>query len=208
MYDRLYEESLRLRKYGLKYYGKCKTLEKEKVSLEEQLNDANCSITNLNSDKNKLLEKLEKKNLEIHDLQKENELLVDKAETHKKELSEAFASIEKLNTGTKKLNELLGVQRHSNDKLGIGYNGETKSNISPATGKVNFVKASTSSKKDYVFSKPKVDIFKQKEVKERACNNQRTNAYHQYVPFNHKSQAQQYQKSYNQSWSNKIYKHP
>ncbi|WP_375618858.1 hypothetical protein [Bartonella sp. AC134YNZD] len=118
-----------------------KTLEKENDELKSQLEKSQQNLINLERENARLIEKVKGSEIDLGILNKERDALVLKVEKLENDLKVSKASIEKMNSGSKKLNEILGSQKCHNDKQGIGYSEKGNKGSIPVVGKVTFVKA-------------------------------------------------------------------
>ncbi|WP_375697404.1 hypothetical protein, partial [Bartonella sp. AC329YNZD] len=129
----LYDEFMknRVTEEDVKYFSLYKSLAKENDDLKEQLEKSQQNLINLERENARLIDKVKGREIDLGILNKERDALVLKVEKLENDLKVSKESIEKMNSGFKKLNEILGSQKCHNDKQGIGYSEKGKKGSIP-----------------------------------------------------------------------------
>ena len=161
-YKKLLQDSIRMSKISKKRALKLKEMETQNSSLTAQLEESQAKVSQLEDQhiilsnnliaagkESELLKQQELKakskmnNLkkELSDCKAKNEDLRGKLKMALTELNSATASIKRMNTGSKKLDEILGSQKTDKSKSGIGYTHGASS--SKDKGKSVFVRGPT-----------------------------------------------------------------
>ncbi|KAG5534412.1 hypothetical protein RHGRI_022512 [Rhododendron griersonianum] len=169
-YNQLYEESVKIAETNLKLVEKYKKSNLELATMSIQVEELQGYLNTVTIERDQLRKDvgiLKEKNKILSD---ENILLVSKINDLQVELTSANVLFERLNTGSKKLDGLLDIQRSTNDRSGLGFHGASSSK--QLGGKVYEVKpkkvlfksnviniASNNGKKPNIFKKANVAKF-------------------------------------------------
>lgn len=130
-YDKIFEESLKLKKQNWSIFKKLHVFQLEKEGLLANLEESTCSVNELNV---------------------ENKSLENKVKTLVNKLDKSNAQLRTFSSGSKKLDNLLRLNKTTGNGEGLDYN-ENGSHVTTSS-KTNFVLAYTKSKKVEV-SEPK-----------------------------------------------------
>ncbi|KAG5523890.1 hypothetical protein RHGRI_030775 [Rhododendron griersonianum] len=126
-YDRLYHVSVRINKVNLKLTGKCQDVNVELLKMEKQLGEQQGLLLSVTEERDKLRKEaidLKEKNRVLGEL---NTVYEGKMNKLKNELTSANCLLERLNIGSKALDDMLNSQRSPSDKSGLGFYGTPSS---------------------------------------------------------------------------------
>ncbi|KAG5562441.1 hypothetical protein RHGRI_005244 [Rhododendron griersonianum] len=138
-YEMLYKESVKIVETNLELAKKYKESNVELEIAKKQVEEFQRLLSDVTSERDKLRK-------EVGSLQEKNGLLIEsdticegKVKELNIELTSANNVFERLNTGSKKLNNILDVQRATSDRSGLGFHGASSSK--QIGGKLNEAKA-------------------------------------------------------------------
>ncbi|XXG89760.1 hypothetical protein AAC387_Pa12g1686 [Persea americana] len=158
-YETLFKKTMKMVKVNEKVAINWKVSEEKNSSLKAELAEALAKVQKLEDENDKLADKLivESQKCDILDfdmktLKAENSELNGRLKMVLSELNTAKASLNRMNTGSKTLDDILCSQKTHTDKHGIGYADEAST--SNAKGKNYFAKTS-------VVTNPVVSVAKQ-----------------------------------------------
>ncbi|KAG5562636.1 hypothetical protein RHGRI_005382 [Rhododendron griersonianum] len=126
-YDYLYKESLKINKTNLKLAEKYKNANMELEKLQDQFHEQKGVLTLAIEERDVLRKEVVELKKNIMSLSELNTLHEGKIKKLNTELANANNVFERLNTGSKKLDDILGVQRLTSDKSGLGFHGASSS---------------------------------------------------------------------------------
>ncbi|KAI8563235.1 hypothetical protein RHMOL_Rhmol03G0096600 [Rhododendron molle] len=128
-YNMLFEESIKINESNLKMAKNYNNSNKELVRAKKQVEELQVSLSSVTNEKEKLrkqVESLRENNKVLTDLNAASE---DKIESLNIGIDNANILFERLNTGSKKLDKILDVQRPTSDKTGLGFYEASPSKI-------------------------------------------------------------------------------
>ncbi|KAG5564775.1 hypothetical protein RHGRI_000847 [Rhododendron griersonianum] len=120
-YNMLFKESIKINESNLKMAENYNKSNMELVTVKTQMEELKGLLSNVTCDKNKLCQ-------EVKSLQDKNRVLAElntasegKIIMLKAEVDKANILFERLNTGSKTLDEILSIQRPASDQIGLGF---------------------------------------------------------------------------------------
>ncbi|KAG5562829.1 hypothetical protein RHGRI_005526 [Rhododendron griersonianum] len=120
-YNMLFKESIKINESNLKMAENFNKSNIELVTVKTQMEELKGLLSNVTSEKNKLCQ-------EVKSLQDKNKVLAElntisegKIIMLKADVDKANILFERLNTGSKTLDEILSIQRPASDKTGLGF---------------------------------------------------------------------------------------
>ncbi|KAG5532418.1 hypothetical protein RHGRI_026899 [Rhododendron griersonianum] len=120
-YNMLFKESVKINESNLKMAENYNNSKKELVTAKKQVEELQVFLSNVTSEKEKLskeVERLQEKNRVLIEL---NTASDDKINMLNAEIGNANILFERLNTGSKTLDDILSIQRPASDKTGLGF---------------------------------------------------------------------------------------
>ncbi|KAG5565675.1 hypothetical protein RHGRI_001551 [Rhododendron griersonianum] len=168
-YNMLFKESIKINESNLKMAENYNNSNKELVTAKKQVEELQVSLSSVTSEKEKLskeVENLREKNKVLTDLNAASE---DKIESLNIEIDNANILFERLNTGSKKLDKILDVQRPTSDKTGLGFYEASSSKI--VRGKPNEVESNKVTPKPHSIDTTKNVIGKTHDIKKDSFTN-------------------------------------
>ncbi|KAG5548244.1 hypothetical protein RHGRI_013820 [Rhododendron griersonianum] len=149
-YDFLYKESLKINKTNLKLAEKYKKANMELAKVQNQFLEQKGVLTLAIEERDILRKEVVELKENIKSLSELNTLHEGKIKKLNTELANANNVFERLNTGSKKLDDILGAQRPTSDKSGLGFHGASLSN--PHGSKVIAVKPKEVTHKSHIIN--------------------------------------------------------
>ncbi|KAG5526738.1 hypothetical protein RHGRI_032860 [Rhododendron griersonianum] len=168
-YNMLFKESIKINESNLKMAENYNNSNKELVTAKKQVEELQVSLSSVTSEKEKLskeVENLREKNKALTDLNAASE---DKIESLNIEIDNANILFERLNTGSKKLDKILDVQRPTSDKTGLGFYEASSSKT--VRGKPNEVESNKVTTKPHSIDTTKNVIGKTHDIKKDSFTN-------------------------------------
>ncbi|KAG5564464.1 hypothetical protein RHGRI_000599 [Rhododendron griersonianum] len=168
-YNMLFKESIKINESNLKMAENYNNSNKELVTAKKQVEELQVSLSSVTSEKEKLskeVENLREKNKVLTDLNAASE---DKIESLNIEIDNANILFERLNTGSKKLDKILDVQRPTSDKTRLGFYEASSSKI--VRGKPNEVESNKVTPKPHSIDTTKNVIGKTHDIKKDSFTN-------------------------------------
>ncbi|KAG5565754.1 hypothetical protein RHGRI_001616 [Rhododendron griersonianum] len=168
-YNMLFKESIKINESNLKMAENYNNSNKELVIAKKQVEELQVSLSSVTSEKEKLskeVENLREKNKVLTDLNAASE---DKIESLNIEIDNANILFERLNTGSKKLDKILDVQRPTSDKTGLGF--YEASSLKIVRGKPNEVESNKVMPKPHSIDTTKNVIGKTHDIKKDSFTN-------------------------------------
>ncbi|KAG5563235.1 hypothetical protein RHGRI_005851 [Rhododendron griersonianum] len=168
-YNMLFKESIKINESNLKMAENYNNSNKELVTAKKQVEELQVSLSSVTSEKEKLskeVENLREKNKVLTNLNAASE---DKIESLNIEIDNANILFERLNTGSKKLDKILDVQRPTSDKTGLGFYEASSSKI--VRGKPNEVESNKVTPKPHSIDTTKNVMGKTHDIKKDSFTN-------------------------------------
>ncbi|KAG5543856.1 hypothetical protein RHGRI_016571 [Rhododendron griersonianum] len=128
-YNMLFKESVKINESNLKMAENYNNSKKELETAKKQVDELQVFFSNVTSEKEKLskeVERLQEKNRVLIEL---NTASDDKINMLNAEIGNANILFERLNTGSKTLDDILSIQRPASDKTGLGFYEASSSKI-------------------------------------------------------------------------------